>query len=81
MQLIGWESSPKTDYKLNTDGAFSNATKTAGIGAFIRNRDGEFIAALAANIGEVSNVTVELWAIHTTYPSKKNEYQKITSKN
>lgn len=33
------------------------------IGSIIKNSDGDFIAALAANIGETSNVMAELWAI------------------
>ena len=28
-----------------------------------RQQDGDFIAAMAANIGETTNVTAELWAI------------------
>lgn len=35
----------------------------ASIGAVIRDQNGTFVAGLAANNGEASNVIAELWAI------------------
>ena len=58
-----WTPSTLTTYKMNTDGGISNESHLAGIGAIIRNQQGQHVASLAANIGYASNITAELRAI------------------
>lgn len=60
---ISSKPSEKTLYKLNTDGAADMGMCIAGIGAVIRDNQGNFIAGLAANIRTNTNATTEIWAI------------------
>jgi len=75
---IAWSPSPFTEFKLNTDGASSSSTGMAGIGAIIRDNRGQFIKALAANIGIASNELAELWAIRDgLLMTKEQQIRKI----
>lgn len=61
---LKWEPPPVGWFKVNIDGASIKNPGMAGIGAVIRNHKGEFVAALAKNIGIATNNTAELWALH-----------------
>lgn len=50
-----------TQFKLNTDGSANLDTKDTGIGTV--NLQGQLVGALAANTGNNTNNSVELWAI------------------
>lgn len=63
LMYVKWQPSRVSTFTLNTDGSHNTATNSSGIGAVLRNFKGEFIDALSANVGNVSNNSAELWAI------------------
>ncbi|XP_042005828.1 uncharacterized protein LOC121754533 [Salvia splendens] len=61
---VKWHPPERTWIKLNTDGAFSEATNMGGGGGLVRDHNGKLLVAFATPLAAHSALEAELMAIH-----------------
>lgn len=62
-RLIGWNFTPITFIKLNTDGASKGNPGPAGAGGVFRDHSGDWMLGYTRHIGYATNSIAEAWAI------------------